>query len=517
MAARRGRGPRRAGRDARRAVVAVDTGSQDASADLLDAAYGRRGRARPSAHVVPGGGAARARAARPRHGADARVGLAAPRRLASRARRARRAARGGRTARPTSTCSDPSCGSGPRCGGCSSSASPSRAPAAARPAWSAVSTTRASTTSSARCWPSTPPGMLVRRGVLDELGGFDDAAAGVRQRPRLRVAGRRRPGTRTLVVPEAVVFHAEAAHRGLRRTPLTGRHTHYQERRAALYTLLVNSPRARAAVAGGAADARHARADDRLPAGPLAGRGARRPRCAGRRCCPEPGRPAARRERRRRGAAAAAPGRGPCACCAPAWLPYRHGLDFVGDVAAGADQPGRRRRRAPSGRPLPSATRRPRRPRLAPSAARDEDDELADTGVVAPLPHQPRRARPHRRGRRAGPGRRPHRASAHVCGGALSPVPAGAGDWWRLHYESWHPLGFGTDVPAPPYVARARAARHACSAPTGAVSAAAAGGGALRAVGRVALPARRAVAWSARAVRRAGCSSPAPRRTRWCR
>ena len=48
-----------------------------------------------------------------------------------------------------------------------------------------------------------------------------------------------------MIVPQAVVFHAEAAHRGVRHTPLTGRHTHYQERRAALYTLLVNS-RARA-------------------------------------------------------------------------------------------------------------------------------------------------------------------------------------------------------------------------------------------------------------------------------
>ena len=43
------------------------------------------------------------------------------------------------------------------------------------------------------------------------------------------------------MVPSAVVFHVEAAHRGVRRTPLTGRHTHYQERRAALYTLLVNT------------------------------------------------------------------------------------------------------------------------------------------------------------------------------------------------------------------------------------------------------------------------------------
>src|SRR5689334_9912246 len=83
-------------------------------------------------------------------------------------------------------------------------------------------------------------GMLVRRRVLDELGGLDD---------ELPVFGNdldfgwraAAAGHRTVVVPQAVVFHAEAAHRGLRRTPLTGRHTHYQERRAALFTLLANS------------------------------------------------------------------------------------------------------------------------------------------------------------------------------------------------------------------------------------------------------------------------------------
>jgi hypothetical protein len=39
-----------------------------------------------------------------------------------------------------------------------------------------------------------------------------------------------------------------------------------------------------------------------------------------------------------------------------------------------------------------------------------------------------------------------------VTGGALSPVPGSVGDWWRLHVEAWHPLGTGTDVPAPAYV-----------------------------------------------------------------
>jgi GT2 family glycosyltransferase len=83
-------------------------------------------------------------------------------------------------------------------------------------------------------------GMLVRRRVYDELGGLDDNLPmfGNDIDFGWRAAS---AGVRTFVVPQAVVFHAEAAHRGARRTPLTGRHTHYQERRAALFTLLANA------------------------------------------------------------------------------------------------------------------------------------------------------------------------------------------------------------------------------------------------------------------------------------
>ena len=83
-------------------------------------------------------------------------------------------------------------------------------------------------------------GMLVRRSVLEDLGGFDEQLAvfGNDIDFGWRAAA---AGHKTIVVPAAVVFHAEAAHRGVRRTPLTGRHTHYQERRAALYTLLANA------------------------------------------------------------------------------------------------------------------------------------------------------------------------------------------------------------------------------------------------------------------------------------
>ena len=40
-----------------------------------------------------------------------------------------------------------------------------------------------------------------------------------------------------------------------------------------------------------------------------------------------------------------------------------------------------------------------------------------------------------------------------VSGGGLPPAPDTRGDWWALHVESWHALGTGTDVPAPPEVA----------------------------------------------------------------
>ena len=82
-------------------------------------------------------------------------------------------------------------------------------------------------------------GMLVRREVLESLGGLDEDLPifgnDIDFGWRAALAGHR-----TIVVPQAVVFHAEAAHRGIRRTPLTGRHTHYQERRAALLTSLAN-------------------------------------------------------------------------------------------------------------------------------------------------------------------------------------------------------------------------------------------------------------------------------------
>ncbi|HVK29347.1 MAG TPA: glycosyltransferase family 2 protein [Nocardioides sp.] len=292
-------------------------------------------------------------------------------------------------------------------------------------------------------------GMLVRRAVLEELGGFDAALPifgnDLDLGWRAAAAGRT-----TVIVPKAVVFHAEAAHRGVRRTPLTGRHTHFQERRAALFTLLVNARGAtlplqvvRLALGsvlrmfgllgvravGEALDEIAALASVlRHPGRILAARRTRRAAVATLRGDAGPD-----RERVRR-------------LLAPWWLPYRHGLDFFGDLVAAATNQAadvaERRRAAAAERDAA----------VAPPAARhrDEEDDYADTGWVVRFFTSPTAM-----------------ATAIVVlallvgvrdvvggfsGGALSPTPDGAGAWWRLHLEGWHPIGFGSDVPAPAYV-----------------------------------------------------------------
>jgi len=283
-------------------------------------------------------------------------------------------------------------------------------------------------------------GMLVRREVLQQLNGLDSA---------LPIFGNdidfcwraAKAGHRTFIVPQAVVFHAEAAHRGSRRTPLTGRHIHYQERRAALYTLLVNcSSRSLAwqllrlgvgtilRMVGFMLLRQVGQALDEFAAlVNLYGR---------------PGQIMSARRRRSRMAAASSQDRStPPGLLAPWWLPYRHGLDFASDLAAAlTNQAGdvAERRRMAAGKV---------RPENDPDSDEVWTDEqswvtrfftnpfalLSTLFVLLALV-----------GAREGFG--------SVSGGALAPVPASAQDWWRLHLESWHPLGTGTDVPAPPYV-----------------------------------------------------------------
>lgn len=287
-------------------------------------------------------------------------------------------------------------------------------------------------------------GMLVRRRVLEQLGGLDE---------ELPIFGNdidfgwraAQAGHRTLVVPQAVVFHAEAAHRGVRRTPLTGRHTHYQERRAALFTSLAN-------VSGRALPWQYVRlflGSLLRVVGFLAVRSVGEALDELAATLSVHGRPrqvlAARRERAARREGEPGDVRH---LLAPRWLPYRHGLDFVTDLASAASSQAsdvaerRRLARAPEA----STVQEKRRS----SVEDDEDDYLTDTGLVARFFTNPVAVVLVLFGFLALLAGR--EAFGSITGGALSPVPASASDWWSLHVSSWHPLGTGTDVPAPAYV-----------------------------------------------------------------
>ncbi len=283
-------------------------------------------------------------------------------------------------------------------------------------------------------------GMLVRRRVFDGLGGLDDNLPmfGNDLDFGWRAAA---AGVRTVVVPKAVVFHAEAAHRGVRRTPLTGRHTHFQERRAALFTLLANAP-ARALpwqvvrlffgtllrMTGFLVVRSAGEALDELAAlfsvyfSPAEIRRARRTRTTSGEHDLKP-------------------------LLAPWWLPYRHGLDFVGDIAAAATNQAQDiadRRRVAKEAAAPAPIRRP-------VVVDDDEAALEDTGLVARFFTNPLALALSLVVVLSVIGAR--EAFGHVTGGGLAPAPASARDLWRLWTESWHALGTGTGIPAPAYVA----------------------------------------------------------------
>ncbi|WP_203336852.1 glycosyltransferase family 2 protein [Nocardioides limicola] len=286
-------------------------------------------------------------------------------------------------------------------------------------------------------------GMLVRREVLERLGGFDDELPifGNDLDFGWRAAA---SGHRCVVAPAAVVFHAEAAHRGLRRTPLTGRHTRYAERRAALYTLLVNCrpqmlPLLWLRLIAGTVLRMLGLLLTRQVGFALDELAAllslyTHPRQI-------------HRARRARRALHTEESRAP-RLLAPWWLPYRHGLDALGDLAAAVSNQAQdvaERRRLERIATEGGA-------RVAVRGKTPEDDELAEeTGWLPRFLTSPVAwlvtvfvvlvlvgARD---------------AWDGVSGaGALSPVPDGVAAWWQLHLSSTHPLGVGTELPAPGYV-----------------------------------------------------------------
>lgn len=291
-------------------------------------------------------------------------------------------------------------------------------------------------------------GMLVRRRVIDELDGLD---------PELPIFGNdidfgwraAQAGHETLVAPKAVVFHAEAAHRGVRRTPLTGRHTHYQERRAALFTSLAN-------VSGRLLPWQFVRLFMGSLLRVLGFLGVRAvgealdELAAVLSVCGRPGQVLA--ARRARAARRQGDPRDVRHLLAPAWLPYRHGLDFVTDLVAAAtnqaqDVAERRRAAKLEATGAPGVTRRTT---SRPSPEDDDEAFLTDSGMVARFFTNPVAVVLFVAAVLGVVAAR--EAFGSITGGALSPTPAEVSDWWQLHLESWHPLGTGTDVPAPAYL-----------------------------------------------------------------
>lgn len=281
--------------------------------------------------------------------------------------------------------------------------------------------------------------MLVRRTVWDRLDGFD---------PRLPLFGddldfgwrAARTGCRVVVAAGALVFHAEAAARGVRRISCTTPNPHRAARRAALFTLLANCRpevvlleyvrllfgsllRACGYLVGKLPSAAW---NEVAAAVSVLGR---------------PDRIIAARGRRR------SLGGDPSAArplLPPWWAPYSNAIDLVASQFVGR------------GNVPPEATS---------TGARSELDAL-ETGPVpdeaVSLPHG------------SGPVRwvaahplltllavlaiaglsasRSLWGPGYLQGGGLLPAPASAGEWWRSYGAAWHPVRLGSAEPMAPYV-----------------------------------------------------------------
>lgn len=296
-------------------------------------------------------------------------------------------------------------------------------------------------------------GMLARPEVLRSLGGFsaDLPVLGGDLDLGWRAAA---AGHRIVVAPDAVVFHAEASSRGIRETALVDRHSHKAERRAQVFVVLANASRRLFVFA-------YLRLLVGAVVRSLGFVLTRRPRtavdeiAAVAAVCARPDRLLrARRERRRTRSVSDAEIR---PLLAPWWLPFRHGLDAISDLAASltthaADVADRRRdAKLAAERDRVAATRSGTR--IAhPLPGEENDDELAaESGWLARYLTSPLAivvtivVLALLVGARA--------AFGAVSGGALAPTPDTTGAWWSLHLASWHPIGTGSDVPAPPYLA----------------------------------------------------------------
>lgn len=288
-------------------------------------------------------------------------------------------------------------------------------------------------------------GMLVRRSVWDELGGFDRWLPLFRDDVDFgwRAA---KAGHRVVVAPGAVLFHAEAATREVRSVDCAPGGQHRVDRQAAIFTVLANcsgwvvAPMALRLLVGSILRA----------IGYLVGK---LPGVAGAEVVAvvavlgTPWRIAGARRRSRRTVSRATVRR----LLPPWWTPYANGVDVAAGRLAGALR-GTTATVGRSARALRRGTGDP---------ASLESGPVPDEAVNLPTGAGPAVwLRRH-------PGLglvgalvvlaliagRGLWGSGFLQGGALLPAPDGAGAWWGLYTSSTHNVGFGSTGGAAPYVA----------------------------------------------------------------
>ncbi len=289
-------------------------------------------------------------------------------------------------------------------------------------------------------------GMLVRRSAWDALGGLDPRLPLFRDDVDLgwRAAA---AGYRVVVAPQAVIFHAEAASRGVRAISSTARRPHRADRRAAVFTQLVNC---RAAVLPfvyvrlllGSLLRSLGYLLGKLPRAAwdeIAGAAAALAR-------PVQVLSARRWRRRMRGGRPA----GVRHLLPPWWAPYANGLEAVVNRCsetvrhATASLASTRRVRGGGGDPTA----------LESGPVPDEAVGLpVGAGPVAIVARHPLLSLTALLTLAGLVASRGLWGSGFLQGGALLPAPDGAGDWWRLFVEGRHPVGLGSTLAAAPYPA----------------------------------------------------------------
>lgn len=280
-------------------------------------------------------------------------------------------------------------------------------------------------------------GMLVKREMWDALGGFDPALPMYFDDVDFgwRVARR---GGRTRAVPRSVIFHAEASARSQR---ATARRVHpkprQEARKAALYTLLAN-----ASLPG------FCWQSVRLLLGSIL-------RTLGLLLVKAPG--DARQEffaavavyarpwqifvARRRRAATATVSASEMRHLLPSWsIPYRHGIDAIGDVVSGfirvpeADASGRRAMVTEYSHVADLDESSTPDRRTAAFARRHPWACIVGVLFIASFV--------------VGWGLI---GSGSLSGGALLPAPDSAGAWWSTFAAAWHDVGLGSNAFGPAF------------------------------------------------------------------